>query len=64
MTEMFKSCPRCKGKKVIDLGETIECTVCRLEFDKDDIEQLEDKATILSVQEKLKLVKSIKPNKS
>ena len=55
-------CPRCKENKVIDLGETIECTICNLEFQKDDLKNL-DSDQILSVQEKLSFVRSMKNQK-
>lgn len=27
-------CPRCKNTEFIDYGETVECTTCRIGFDK------------------------------
>ena len=54
-------CPRCGMSKIIDLGETIECTVCKLEFDKEDIESYE-KDQILSIEEKIAFVKGIRIN--
>jgi hypothetical protein len=62
MVSKLKACPRCNKNKVIDLGDTIECTLCKLEFLKDDLLNL-DPDQILSVQEKLSFVRSIKNNK-
>ena len=59
MVSKLKTCPRCQQNKVIDLGETIECTICNLEFQKEDILNL-DSDQILSVQEKLSFIRSIK----
>ena len=59
MVSKFKTCPRCQQNKVIDLGETIECTICHLEFQKEDLLNL-DQDQILSVQEKLSFIRSVK----
>lgn len=61
MVLKLSTCPRCNKNKVIDLGDTIECTICNLEFQKDDLLNL-DQDQILSVQEKLSFVRSIKNN--
>jgi len=61
MTEKYHQCPRCDGKRVIDLGEIIECTYCNLEFEKVDIDNIEDKSLILAVSEKQRILDSI-PN--
>jgi len=63
MENRFKFCPRCKGNKIIDMGETIECSDCRLEFEKIDIKTLESNQ-VLAVSEKLEFVRSIKNNHS
>lgn len=52
-------CPRCWGSNIIDLGKTIECGDCQLEFDKIDVENL-DRDEVLAVREKLTFIKSIK----
>jgi hypothetical protein len=61
MENKFNICPRCKSTKIIDMGDTIECPDCRLEFDKIDIKALESNQ-ILAISEKLEFVKSIKNN--
>jgi len=63
MENRFKFCPRCKGNKIIDMGETIECSDCRLEFEKIDIKTLESNQ-VLAISEKLEFVRSIKNNHS
>ena len=63
MENRFKFCPRCKGNKIIDMGETIECSDCRLEFEKIDIKTLESNQ-VLAISEKLEFIKSIKNNHS
>ena len=55
------SCPRCEGLNIQDLGKTIECEDCQLEFEKLDIENL-DRDEVLAVKEKLAFIKSIKSN--
>jgi len=61
MVSKLSTCPRCNKNRVIDLGDTIECTICNLEFQKDDLLNL-DQDQILSVQEKLSFFRSIKNN--
>jgi hypothetical protein len=63
MENKFKICPRCKSTKIIDMGDTIECPDCRLEFEKTDINTLESNQ-ILAISEKLEFVRSIKNNQS
>ena len=53
------TCPRCNNKRTIDMGDTIECVNCGLEFDKEDIKVLKADQ-ILSTKEKLAFIKSIK----
>jgi len=55
------TCPRCKGLNIQDLGKTIECEDCQLEFEKFDIENL-DRDEVLAVKEKLAFIKGIKSN--
>jgi len=62
MNEKFYNCPRCNGDNIEDYGEIIECVDCKLEFEKEDIDQIEDKTTILSIQEKKGFIKSMKKN--
>jgi hypothetical protein len=54
-------CPRCKTSKIIDMGDTIDCPICRLEFEKTDIKTLESNQ-ILAISEKLEFMRSIKNN--
>ena len=54
-------CPRCRSEKIIDLGDVIECVICKDEFEKSDLETFEDKSNILSVREKKRILDSI-PN--
>ena len=63
MEHKFNICPRCKGTKMIDMGDTIDCPDCRLEFEKADIKALESDQ-ILAISEKLEFVRSIKNNHS
>jgi len=60
MNKKYK-CPRCEGKNIQDLGKSIECEDCQLEFEKVDIENL-DRDEVLAVKEKLAFIKSIKSN--
>ncbi len=60
MTKKFH-CPRCSSKKIIDLGDVIECVNCKDEFEKSDLETFEDESNILSVREKKRFLDSI-PN--
>ena len=55
-------CPRCKNNKIIDYGDTFDCLVCKLEFDKKDLELYDDESAILSIEEKLDIVKVLKSN--
>lgn len=50
------NCPRCNGDNVKDFGDIIECLDCKLEFDKSDINIIDDKSNILSIQEKKKVI--------
>ncbi len=61
MENKFKLCPRCKSSKIIDMGDTIDCADCRLEFEKIDIKTLESHQ-ILAISEKLEFMRSIKNN--
>jgi hypothetical protein len=63
MENKFKFCPRCKNSNIIDMGDTIDCQDCRLEFEKIDLKTLEANQ-ILAVSEKLEFVRSIKNNRS
>jgi hypothetical protein len=48
---------------MIDMGDTIDCPDCRLEFEKADINTLESDQ-ILAISEKLEFVRSIKNDHS
>ena len=61
LTKKFH-CPRCKNDKIIDYGESFDCPICRLEFEKKDFDKY-DEENILSVEEKMDLVKAIKQMK-
>ena len=61
LTKKFH-CPRCKNDKIIDYGESFDCPICRLEFEKKDFDKY-DEENILSVEEKMDLVKAIKEMK-
>jgi hypothetical protein len=63
MENKIKLCPRCKSSKIIDMGDTIDCVDCRLEFEKIDIKTLESNQ-ILAISEKLEFMRSIKNNHS
>ena len=52
------TCPRCKEKNIINYEDSIECTDCRLEFEKKDIGIL-DESQILAISEKLEFIRSI-----
>ncbi len=47
-------CPHCKGNDLVDYGDNFDCIKCQLEFNKDDVKQL-DKDEVLSLQEKKSL---------
>ena len=55
-------CPRCKNKKIIDYGDTFDCPLCNLEFEKKDFELFDDESDILAIEEKLEIVKILKTN--
>ena len=61
MKNKFNICPRCKGTRTIDMGDSIDCPDCRLEFEKADIKALESNQ-ILAISEKLDFIRSIKNN--
>ena len=63
MENKFSFCPRCKSNNVINMGDTIDCPDCRLEFEKIDIKTLETNQ-ILAISEKLDFVRSIKNDHS
>ena len=55
-------CPRCKSKKVIDYGDTFDCPICNLEFEKKDFKLFDDESDILAIEEKVEIVKVLKTN--
>ena len=55
-------CPRCQSDKLIDYGDTFDCLVCKLEFEKKDLELYDDESEILSIEEKLEIIKVLKTN--
>ncbi len=54
-------CPRC-GMVCVDLGDTIECTSCKLEFEKRDLQQF-DKSDVLAIQEKNEIVEALEEDR-
>ena len=50
-------CPRCGNGKIIDYGDTFDCSVCELEFKKNDLNTIEDKSSILAIEEKMGVIK-------
>ncbi len=54
------SCPRCNGNNVVEYDESIDCVDCKLEFHKYEIDTIEDKSTILSIQEKMAILDEFK----
>jgi hypothetical protein len=59
MTKNFQ-CPRCYGNRIIDNGDTIDCVDCKLEFEKVDLKNIDDKTSILSLQEKKGVLDALK----
>ena len=53
-------CPRCKHTKIIDYGDTFDCPICVLEFEKKDVDEIKDENSILSIEEKLGIIKELK----
>ena len=49
--ERIFHCPRCKNERIIDYGDSFDCTICNQEFEKKDFE-LYDEEDILSIEEK------------
>ena len=60
MTDAYQ-CPRCDSYRMIALGENIECVNCRSEFEIWDLDNIEDKSTILTVQEKKAIIDALNP---
>ena len=62
-------CPRCGCKDIIEYDKSFDCTICKdekgmsFEFDKEDFNNIEDKSNILSLQEKLALIRELTQNK-
>jgi len=59
MSKKIVNCPRCFGENIKNYEKIIECLDCNLEFDKKDIISIEDKLSILSIQEKKKIIKTL-----
>ncbi len=53
-------CPRCGSQNIVNYDDSFECSECRLEFDKKDFDEIEDKSCILSIEEKLGIVEVLK----
>jgi len=58
---MTYHCPRCKNEKIIDYGDTFDCPICKLEFEKKDFELYEEE-NILSINEKSGIINTFKTN--
>jgi len=52
-------CPRCKDTYIITYEKTIDCIVCRLEFEKADFKLLDDLDDILSIEEKKGILQNL-----
>ncbi len=63
MTKYF--CPHCGTDKIYEYDESFDCMVCKdkdgisVEFDKKDFDMIEDKSNILSIDEKLAVIKGL-----
>ena len=64
MTQKYKKCPRCNGKKIVDLANKIKCLDCKLTFDKKIIQLIEDKAYILANEENEEILRQILDSKN
>lgn len=60
--KIFK-CPRCGNPEIVEYEKSFDCSTCKdtdrrpLEFDKDDYVAVKDKFSILSIQEKIEILK-------
>jgi len=52
-------CPYCGNIQIIDYGETFECPICQMEFDKVDIEKINDEI-IFSINDIIKIIGILK----
>ena len=59
-SKSFQYCPCCGGSRITQYPNSIDCLDCHLEFDKTDLNLIEDKDLILSVKEKLDVAKLLK----
>ena len=64
MTQEYKNCPRCNGKKIVDLENKIKCLDCKLTFNKKIIKLIEDKAYILANEENEEFLREILDSKN
>ena len=53
-------CPRCHNNKIVDYGDTFDCPLCCLEFEKIDFALYKDSSNILSIEEKVNIIKFLK----
>ena len=58
MVEKKYHCPRCGNEDVVNYTNSFDCPSCRLEFDKQDCDELED-SQILAVKEKLGFIEAL-----
>ncbi|HEC38179.1 hypothetical protein LCGC14_0659430 [marine sediment metagenome] len=60
---MHYYCPRCGNKRIIEYPKSFDCPKCidnegfPLEFDKEDLNTIDEKSEIMSVREKLAFLK-------
>ena len=57
-------CPRCGNTEIIDYGDSFDCPICLREFEKKDFDTIEDKSKILSVEEKLGIIRELRNNQN
>ena len=64
MSTRIQKCPRCNSKYIINFKDTIECLKCQLEFFKIDVNNIDDKSSVLSIQEKMRIISEFKDIKN
>jgi hypothetical protein len=52
-------CPHCKNTEIIDYGDSFDCPSCNLKFEKRDINEIKDENSILAIEEKLGIIKTL-----
>lgn len=51
--------PRCGNEKIIEYEKSFDCTICKLEFEKKDCDQIDDDSKILLIEEKEGIYKAL-----